>query len=114
MLVDSPLTWDDARAFCTDRYYDLASVHTEAQAAATQELCLRSRVGGGCKVGLHDDARADTMLDLSGGTGIFSEQCGAFSIKKTAGAMPKLSSALQWLIVCAVGQVAPQARQCTP
>ena len=74
VLVDSPLSWEDARAFCTDRYYDLASVHTEAQAAATQELCLRSRVGGGCKVGLHGDARADTMLDLSGGTGIFSEQ----------------------------------------
>ena len=74
VLVDSPLTWDEARTFCTDRYYDLASIHTEAQATATQELCLRSGIGGGCKVGLHDDARADTMIDLSGGTGTLHHQ----------------------------------------
>eukprot|EP01043_Picozoa_sp_COSAG02_P039160 COSAG02_NODE_3072_length_7424_cov_3.895427_2_plen_1385_part_00 len=117
VLVDSPLNWDDARAFCTDRYYDLASIHTEAQAAVVQDLCLRSRIGGGCKVGLHDDSRADVMLDLSGGTGMFSGQYSNFDrirfLYSVQGATNLGTAATDNRVVLSE-QVATRARPCTP
>ena len=69
VLVDTPLSWDDAREFCQSHFYDLASVHTDLQQQSVADLCSRSRLAGGCKLGLHDDARADVMIDLTGGEG---------------------------------------------
>jgi hypothetical protein len=69
VLVDVEKTWADARTFCQAHYYDLASVHTSEQYANITNLCQRSVFGGGCHVGMHDNTRRDTLMDLSGGTG---------------------------------------------
>lgn len=48
--MDEDLSWDDARAFCHDRFFDLASAHNDLQEASLAALCAASARGGGCKV----------------------------------------------------------------
>ena len=48
--MDEDLSWDDARAFCHDRFFDLASAHNDLQKVSLAALCAASARGGGCKV----------------------------------------------------------------
>jgi hypothetical protein len=69
LLVEAPMTFQQAREFCRMHFFDLASVHTIAQHHTVQQLCLRSGHTGGCHIGVSDDVLDDSKLDLSHGKG---------------------------------------------
>eukprot|EP01052_Picozoa_sp_SAG31_P013944 SAG31_NODE_851_length_11519_cov_4.727145_8_plen_105_part_00 len=64
------MNFEDAKAFCRNFFFDLASTHTESQVAAVTDLCSHSSNSPNrCHIGLHDAQRDDTKLDLSNGEG---------------------------------------------
>ena len=61
----APKSWLDARAYCQEHYFDLASIHNDAESQSAYNLCKRLHKNGmsgqpsGCWIGLNS-------IDISG------------------------------------------------